>query len=286
MDRIRTAAVVGVGVAVWLVAALVPASANDSKPLVNAGELTLAGGGPTWWDFDNGDSACVASDGFTPVDDGAFGPDQTQSDAFDGGLIVNVNGKDLRDRDGIYVTKGDDVIVDGINVQRVHVWRVERALSTSPTLRSLIAFRNTSRTSKDLTVQWDSNLGSDGTEAVRASSSGDTSYQPRRDRWVVSSDDATTPSDPPLTFALFGKKAAVKTDSVVSGCTFGDGEFTPQFKITVPGRATRYLLFFTEMRDTNAHATNTASRFDDPSRKLLVGLSATVKSQILNWKLT
>jgi hypothetical protein len=130
---------------------------------------------------------------------------------------------------------------------------------------------------------WDSDLGSDGSEAVRASSNGNATYEVGKDKWVVSSDDGTTPGDPPLTFALFGAHAAERPTDVVND--FGSGCFTPEFKIKVPAGATRYLLFFTQLHDTNEHAMNAAPKLETPPRRLLAGLSRSVQANILNWSL-
>ncbi|MDH5314243.1 MAG: hypothetical protein OEW66_10485, partial [Actinomycetota bacterium] len=72
----------------------------------------------------NDGSACETSDrGFTPVSDGAFGPDYAMSDAFDDGLMVSVNGDDIPDLDGTLAIKGDDVLVRGRKVSGVRISR-------------------------------------------------------------------------------------------------------------------------------------------------------------------
>ncbi len=286
MRSIRTAIVVGLGVGLCALTALVPAASADdgSSPLVNADYVVQVGGGPTYWEATWDASSCETGDpAYTPVSDGAFGPDYAQSDAFDDGLIVTVNGKNLTDKDSILNVTNDQVIADGIHAGGVHVWRYDRTFDNSPTLRSLIAFHNGHRDAKRLTVLWDSNLGSDGGEAVRDSSNGNTSYEVAKDKWVVSSDDATTPGDPALTFALFGARADERPTDVLND--FGSGCFTPEFKIKVPPRATVYLLFFTQMHDTNEHAINAAPKLESPSKGLLVGLSRAVRANILNWSL-
>lgn len=245
--------------------------------------FTLVGPGPTYWDFEDDDSGCETSGGFTPVDDGEFGD---QSDAFDGGLVVAVDGTDFFDGDGIAQLSDDGmtVRVRGTRVDGIQVSRIETVLSSSPTLRSVIRLRNTTDEAKRVTVMWDSNLGSDSSEEVRASSSGNTSYN-LNDRWVVSSDSSSGPSDPVLTFALFGKGALVQTDDIVNN--FGGGCFTVEYRVKVPSHSKRFLLMFTRMNGANSRAIKTATDFDNVSAgdALLAGLPERVTSRTVNWNL-
>lgn len=245
--------------------------------------FTLVGPGPTYWDFEDDDSGCETSSGFTPVSDGEFGD---QSDAFDGGLVVAVDGTAFADGDGIAQLSDDGrtVRVSGTRVDGIQVSRVETVLSTSPTLRSVIRLRNTGDEAKRVTVMWDSNLGSDSSEEVRASSSGDTSYN-LNDRWAVSSDSSSDPSDPVLTFALFGEGALRQTDEIVNN--FGDGCFTVEYRVRVPAHSKRFLIMFTRMNGTNARAIKTATDFDgvEATHVLLDGLAARVTSRTVNWNL-
>ncbi len=281
-DLQRRAALIAIAAVGLVGVTLVPASADEPQPLVPATYVEVVGAGPTYWDMYPDESSCEVSNGFTPASDGAFGPDYSQSDAFDNGLEMSVNGKDVPDKDGLLDVRANEVIAGGGKIDGVKIWRTERALATSPTLRTLVRFDNTAGSAQTMRVLWDSDLGSDGFEAVRASSDGDTTYDVS-DRWVVSSDDPTTPSDPVLTFALFGRKARVGTKAIVNG--FGSGCFTVKFAFRVPAHSTRYLLFFTQMNGTNEKALTRATKFDKPADPLLAGLPDTVLSEIVNWSL-
>jgi hypothetical protein len=272
---VRAAGVAAVIVSV-LVAGALPAGAGQ------ASEVTLLGKGPTFWDATNDTSSCNTSTAFSPVDDGEY---DGQTDAFDGGLTINVNGTDFVDADDALDLAGDNpvelITTAGVG-GKIRVTRMDAALSTSPTLRSLIAFRNNNAKGRTLTVLWDSNLGSDSSEAVRADSSGNTAYG-LNDRWVISSDDATTPSDPVLTFVLFGRRAAERPSNIVDN--FGGGCFGIEFEIRVPGKSTRYLLLFTQMNGTNEQAISRSGAFDRLGRGLLRGISDSVRDRILNGNL-
>ncbi|GIU98884.1 MAG: hypothetical protein KatS3mg014_0500 [Actinomycetota bacterium] len=265
-----------------------PASAWERPEKVNLAYIEVVGPGPSLWEMSNEGAACATVDeAFTPVSDGALGADFTQSDAFDDGLVVTVQvgstTKDLSDRDGFLEVGEDDVLVDGIKVGGLKLSRTERVLDTSPTLRSLISFRNPTDAPVTAQVWWDSNLGSDGGEAARATASGDTTFDVS-DGWVVTSDDATTPGDPVLTFALFGAGARVTPREVVDGP--GSGCMTIRYRIRVPAHATRHLLFFTQMSETNEQAIARAPKFDAPTERMLTGLSPKVRAAIVNWDLS
>lgn len=252
-------------------------------------EVNLFGGGFTRWDAEEDTSGCESGSGYSPVDDGEIiSPTVERDDAYDGGLLLMVGTETFADPDdvGDVSVKNSSLSVGPTLLEDLRVSRTDRALSTSPTLRSLIKLRNPGPTGT-WDIIWDSNLGSDSSEEVRASSNGDTTYQ-LGDRWVVSSDDATEPGDPVLTHVLFGKSnPREKTVEIIeppdnSGC------FTVLLEdVRVPADSTRYLLFFTEMNKTNGGAENKAGKFNDRNLndQLLKAMRSKVRNQVLNWDL-
>lgn len=261
-----------------MVAVLIPQSAIGATVLID--DVTMTGPGPTTWDAQNGGAnSCNTTDIYTPVNDGVFG---AQTDAFDGGLALNVEGTDFLDADESGDLVGNTLTVGSQTISGVKIWRTDRVLASSPTMRSLIKFKNPTTGPIRLTVLWDSNLGSDSSEAVRASANGDTTYA-LGDRWVVSSDDAVTPADPVLTFVTFGKRADVRPDTIVD--TFTSGCFGVELTLKVKARSTKYLLFFTQMNGTNEAAISRAAKFNRvrTGSKLLVDLPTKVLNKISNW---
>lgn len=251
-------------------------------------DVVLIGGGFTQWDPEPQTSACESDTGYSPVDDGEIddGVDE-QSDGFDGGLMLIVGDETFVDANDVGNVKGQAMTVGPDTLEGLQVSRTDAALPSSPTMRSLIRLRNTGGAAKTRDIIWDSNLGSDSSEEVRASSNGDTTYQ-LGDRWVVSSDDATEPGDPVLTHVLFGKSnPREKTVEIIeppdnSGC------FTVLLEdVRVPADSTRYLLFFTEMNKTNGGAENKAGKFNDRNLndQLLKAMRSKVRNQVLNWDL-
>ena len=270
------------GSLVWVAAIVATFAMGGVAAAVPIDDVDLHGGGPTIWDPESRKATqCLdMRDGFTPVNNGEF---DGNFDAFDDGLMLLVRGVTFRDPDNNGRLSGEQLTVGPGRAAGLRVTRIERALQGSPTLRSLIAFENRRDRRQVATIQWDSNLGSDGLEEVRGSSDGDTLAEVN-DRWIVSSDHATTPDDPPVVFVLWGRNASVRTQRIIEAP--GDECFTISMRIKVPARSTRYLLFFTEMTDDdNAVALASAEKFDDvgPGSPLLNGIRPRVRDRILNW---
>jgi hypothetical protein len=266
--------------------------------VVDIDGIDLSGDNATWdleADFAYGSGGpCVAKHGFTPAEDGSWDDGITpKSDAFDGGLYIVVDGKTFDDNDGNGTKKGQTMKVGPTTMSRLNIRRTERALQTSPTLRSLVTLQNPTNDVISLPVIWDSAVGSDDSEATRASSDGDT-FLTKTDRWFVSSDDPTSPSDPTVTMALYGKgPLAEKVAKVIWAPEDdppdppGEGCISLKYSLKIPAKSTRYLMFFTEMNDTNENAIASAAKFNSvkAGNDLLVGLSDAVMGKILNWNL-
>ena len=242
----------------------------------------LQGAGPTGWDLAADVLGCSVT-GFTPVVDGTY---KSKDDAFDNGLVVAIDGTAFIDADGnAGMTVPDQVVtVDNTTFAPVHVTRTDRALHSSPTLRTLLKFTNTGGTPANLSVEWDSDLGSDSATEVRASSNGNDTYQ-LNDRWAVSSDDPTAPSDPVLTFVMFGQHAATHPDTIVDALGNDQTCFTVDTPISVPAGGTRYLLFFTEMNGKIRAAVKGTAKFDTLAAgdAPLTGIKSAVLNRIENW---
>jgi hypothetical protein len=245
---------------------------------------TLQGGGPSTWDVSTAALGCNDT-GFTPVSDGSW---KSKSDAFDNGLVLAINGTAFDDADGNGAMTVPDQLVTSNNTAfaPVNVSRTDRALHSSSTLRTLVKFTNTGGTSASLTVEWDSDLGSDSSTEVRASSNGNAVYN-LGDRWAVSSDDPTSPSDPVLTFVLFGRNGGIHPDTIVNALGNAQTCFTIDLSMSVPAGATRYLLFFTEMNGRINAAVNGTAKFDNLAAgdALLTGIKHAILNRIANWSL-
>ena len=263
-------------------------------------DLTLSGASADWdvsndYDYGTGGAPCMSTDGgFSPVEGGSLG---SMSDAFDGGLYLHVGNGVFTDGDdtGNYDAVDQQLSVGPTEMRGLQVRRTERALQGSPTLRSLVRLVNPTNDDIRATITWDSAVGADDSEATRASSAARNRRTTADDDWIVTSDSATSPSDPPLIFAVYGPgDVRVSNRSVPwapedpdPGDESNEGCVVFRFRVEVPANATRYLLFFTEMRDTNEAAIAKADRFGNVrmSSPLMDGVSNRVASRILNWNL-
>jgi hypothetical protein len=262
-------------------------------------DVELTGGGPTAWDPSNeendfGDDCSTPTQGliYAAVDDGAY--DGTD-DGFDAGLVLLVNGSSFVDGDGTGVLGAEQLRVGPEKLGKLRVTRTERALQGSPTLRSLVKLKNTKqKRAVKAELLWGSDLGSDELTAVRGSSAAPGGFLTTSDRWVVTSDDAVDPDDPPVTHVFYGKgKVKERSNSVPDTATPPGANaatcVSAGFKLKVPARKARYVLFFSEMNDPddNTGAIEAAAKFDFKrlSKPLRAGLSKSVKKRIVNWDL-
>jgi hypothetical protein len=178
----------------------------------------------------------------------------------------------------------------------VRITRIERALQTSPTLRSLVKFRNPSNQNRRLRIVWDSAMGADTEEETRASMAPPNLVHTRADGWITTSDDADNGdlSDPPVVFSFFGRGASERVTRVIYAAedpdpTNGIGEacIAVRYRIMIPAHSTRYMLFFTDMALDNGDARSQANKFDHQGlgRKLLRDIGPSVRNKVLNWDL-
>ena len=100
--------------------------------------------------------------------------------------------------------------------------------------------------------------------------------------------------DPVVTFVVYGPGRHRTTDRQVPLAPEGlrdselQGCIAFRFEVSVPAGQTRYLLFFTEMRETNTLAIDRAPRFmrATPGRGVLEGIGLPIARRILNWDFT
>jgi hypothetical protein len=298
-----------VGTSALLFAALA-LSAPVEIPFYNDDELNLETQGGGHFDVsqppyaytsgDGGDDMCALGDisdtdednlGYTPANDVRSSLDGSSSDEFDGGLVLWVGDSVFEDSDLSGDQVGEQLTVGPTKLEGLRVKRVETALQGSPTLRSLIKFKNKSKhQTKKRTITWDSDVGADTTEVVWASSSGDQVLSDS-DRWFVFADNDTAPGDAVGTMVLYGKGKGVKKTKITDGVADQNGCLDQTIPVKVPAKSSRYLLFFTETHDASADgadlATSDAAKFNKkkPAGELLAGIKKSVKKKVLNWDL-
>jgi hypothetical protein len=140
----------------------------------------------------------------------------------------------------------------------------------------------------------DDDLGSDGSTAVRASSSGDTVASPA-DFWAVTNDDPTTTSDATLAHIPDGQGGAVKANLFQIG---GGADSAPQdnvawgWTVTVPAHRTVSLMSVEVQQADPANdsptevtsAVNVANAYETaPQSALYQGMNPAEAATIANW---
>ena len=287
-------------IAVATMAAVVSSITLIASAAVVPADVDLEGADALWdavngYDYGTSGAPCTASTGgFSGAEGGEY---DGMTDAFDGGLYLLIDGVVFNDGDGdgTYSAGKQQLTVGPTKLSRLQISRTERALQGTPTLRTLVKLVNPTNRDRTVTATWDSALGADDDERTRASSAPKNRRTTPDDDWIVTSDSATSPSDPVLTFVVYGPGDIDVTNRTVpwapedadpaSGSNSGCVVF--RFRARAPAGQTRYLMFFTEMRATNEKAIQTAPRFENvrPASPLLDGISGRVADRILNWDL-
>jgi hypothetical protein len=259
------------------------------------GQRILNGGNARWivWNgagTDTGlvDGSCEYGPGFA-VGDATFDPNGVnKGDAFDDGLVFWVGGKIFVAPLTTPAAAGDSVTAGPVSMSGLDVSVTYAALQSGPTLRTIASFTNPTNAPITANVTMNTNVGSDNGTLVQGTSDGDTTVE-TSDRWVVTSDDATTPSDPVNTHVVAGPGTPVGPPTALltqgTTCSNTDG-IQASFNVTVPAGTTRRLLFFNELHATNADGVTTASAFDTTpatGSALVTGLDAASLSEIVNW---
>jgi hypothetical protein len=298
-----------VGLATLALAGVGLALPTEAAPAPSATPVTLTSGTAmkSEWVVKNTDSTSNGlpqggTSATTPglgVDDATYDVTGASSgDAFDYGLLFFVNNHqviaptnwdvqtDPADNTLNRILTSGPVAVGGVNATVEY-----RALPTQQVLRSLVSLSNAGTSAMTVPVTVATNNGSDGGTVIMGSSSGDTAFTDA-DRWLVTSDSATTPSDPVNTHVLGGPGAVTAPPTGTSTTVFdnsGTQGVLATYNVTIPAGATRALMFFNELSGTNAVALSAASRFNtNPAvdNELLIGLSDAQRASIVNWRLT
>lgn len=245
--------------------------------------LEAAAGDAVFFPDDDDTVDCLdGAELYVPAQEGSF---EGTSDGFDGGLGLFVEGRPfIAGSEGDLV--GEQLTVGRVALGGIQVTRIDRGLPGSPTLRDLVKLKNTTRKQQTFAVTITSDLGSDSSTGIRASSNGDDVLS-RADRWVVTSDSAGDPADPPVTHVFHGKGKRVRSRNVAAVGVAEDDCLIANLNVTLAKHATGYLLFFVELAESNQDAIANVARFN--RKKLNAGLKAglrkSVRKQILNWDL-
>lgn len=309
--RVLTTAASVVALGATVVVGGLPSAVATAAPVLVPVTLTAGttAGTPngSQWHFHNGANAqCLSNNSGFAIEEADL---DGLSDARPGtGAAVLTGGMMLFDPDptpltGLYFEPNDtvDVVGDELTTSTaplgpLNVSLQHRTMQDANRLRSTYTFANPSDAPVTHHYEMRSNLGSGPSTGVRGTSSGDTTWAPA-DRWLVTSDAAASAQlgGAALTTALYGPGAGVLAPSTVSfSCAGPDpdphqGHQVTGWDVTVPAHASRSLVFFSELHDTNEGAVTAAASTYDPTTfttsPIFSDLSAAEKSGILNWDL-
>jgi hypothetical protein len=238
---------------------------------------------------DTASGSCNGAAGLGVADATLFLSDRVN--AFDTGLTLWINGQQLTPRLPMTVTR-HSLVSGPVTMAGVKVTVHYDGLVGSDTLRTQVAFANTSGLPKTITATLASNLGSNAQTIIFGSSSGDTAFT-AADRWLVTSNSASNPSGIIDTHVLFGPGSPAVTAGAVYTNTFKCNESpTPNsrgvrgdFHLVVPVGKTQRLLFFNQAHDSNAGALADAAVFNSEPFSMLGGLTNPELAEVVNWNL-
>ena len=281
------------------VATAAPAPGDDGRTVTaQATVATLSGGGTggSTWRIDDAFDSCVdlfTAKGFAVADATLDPGGAPRPDAYDGALMGWVDATIVG---GTVTTDGASFaqvtsIINGLDVTS----RVDTFTSSS-VVRQLVTLTNPTPTPVSTVFTWTNDSGSDVYTNIVGTSSGDTNVG-TGDHWVVSDDDGSpsTPDDPVVTYVSSGDGAPSAPTGFTCE-TYGSGTlgtdasdtYAPEFPVTVPASATRYLLFFSGIDADSSTALARAPQLASvkAGSPFLAGLPADVAANVVNFDLT
>jgi hypothetical protein len=275
-------------IVIALLSGLILVGLNRS-PAIAAVIFVSGGGGSSWSITDN----FITNNGLPTGGSCSFGPSGSgaaifdasipgQSDAFDEAAAVWVENTQVG---GSLTQTGNTITFGQVSIAGLGVQMQYDVLGTSATLRNLVTFNNPTGSDVSVRVDYASNFGSNGSNTVVGTSSGDTIFE-NSDRWIIT-DDAF--NDPANTTVLFGPDGPDETPVSVSQTVFncnGTEGILATYDITIPAGETRALLFFHQLNSTADSALAAATDFDTiptEDSDLIERLSEEQLEQVLNW---
>jgi hypothetical protein len=272
----------------------VAASAKTGSVQINAGNAN-------WFVNTNITFSTTSSGGLAMSSASLHTISGTRDDAFDGAFSWHVNaGSPGSLFEGEYRSPGGTVSVTansvigttqplaGLNVHAELFFASAKAVA-----RSLLVLQNPTGAPITVTVDNDSNLGSDNNTTIHATSSGDATFD-STDNWFVSCQrdvniSTNCVSDPVLTVAFQGPAGVVRGTNI-SGFTNGSNNFNERWTVTVPAGGTQSLMTFVQLSATPEGAQADAAAFNNTgslqAAGYLAGLSPIQESQIVNWNIS
>ncbi len=260
-----------------------PAGALGSWP------LTLVSGGsqPATWNFSNALGIDPVTNAAQPgraglaLQEAVLDISPTLY-ALDASLVVSVDGQQFVAPDTVTAT-ASTIATGEIDLAGLRAAIDFAALTTRPTLRTLISLRNPQSVTMTVSVAFASNVGA-GANALSTLATGGPALTPA-DAWLVTSDSATIPA-PDVLHVFFGPlrpPGPAAADQIVFEDQGPEGAVVT-YTVSLPPAVTQRLLFFTELGAPGTGvAAAAAYAAPDQTSDLFTGLTQTERQQVINW---
>jgi hypothetical protein len=225
------------------------------------------------WDIQDGLGGAFRRDG--SVEDGGNGA-ATRFDSYDNGFVLRVNGTAYNPT-GAGTVSGRSITlpvtpIAGLNVSRL----IYVPASGGNWIRYVELIENPSAAPIMATVAVSTNLGSDGSETVTGTSSGDTTIT-TADAWF-GTDDSPTGGDYALTFVIQANEPTVR--AAAASRTSGNVDYS--YTASVPAGGRIAVMHFGLQSNTAAEGVAEAVAILAEPESIYTGLEA-VRDAIINW---
>ncbi len=294
--------VAGAGL-VGMMASSARAGVKTSWTGTDEGYLTFHDANKDWAHgfYFSGSNSSVITDIYSSISEGAIGKTAScttsvttfwdcysYSDAYDGVLGLGVNGNwfDPVGADAVItdyqIDAGTNVDID-TDLDASIKWAF---LKDDPVTRGLFTVTNKGATEQSVTFQIYGNWGSDGQGGIINTSNDDQTVD-NTDTWVTISDDLVDGAngDPVITTGISGPGSTVDTTVVDLDTSDYDIDYT----VTIPAGESRSVVVFHQMSKSITDASAIESNYESgsalSSAGLLVGLSNTERSRVVNYAL-
>lgn len=235
-------------------------------------QVVLDGSGKIW-DFT---SNCYSQGGLS-VGNGTI-------DAYDCGVILSVNGT------AFSATTGDltaNTLTTSGSIGGFNIIREDYVSTTDPFLRTLFTLTNSTSSSLDLDLLYQTNTGADNSQQVLTTSSGDQNFSVN-DGWVTTDDFSLVGNDPTLNHILHGGSYLPTYVDLGVFSAAGTQGVEALFDYSFDAGETISFLFFNQQFTTSSEAASDVVKFNSSSSLLdsgyLNGLSNSQLANVANWE--
>ena len=202
------------------------------------------------------------------------------NDAYDGGLYLRVAGSSFPGfSTGLAEDNGREIVLGPATIGGLTVSRKIYVPTDQNYARFLEIVTNPTSSTQNISLQVSSNLGSDSSTKIIATSSGDTAFAPD-DNWIVT-DDYDGGGDPTLLHVMAGADARMRP---ASASRSSDNLYYTYNLSLQPGE-TQIVMHFASQNQNQAAAMARAPQLMNLELNALGGMSGVERSEVVNFRL-